>query len=183
MHRGLNDSRAPGARGAQNLAAGIQAGHRWSGYMANPPGGGPTITSDVACTAGSCCQGSHSRHVCDWTGSLPLRVVSICCARLIWAARAAACIHLSSVWQHTMLTAADCANNDVHGTQLLRHGELAPGLTTEEFAMRRQRLAEALPPDSVAILPAPPPKHMAGAVPFPYRPVSRPVLHFLAPPD
>jgi len=49
--------------------------------------------------------------------------------------------------------------------------------------MRRQRLAEALPPDSVAILPAPLPKHMAGVVPFPYRPVSRPVLHLLAPPD
>ncbi len=93
------------------------------------------------------------------------------------------CMHLSSVWQHTMLTAADCANNNVHGTQLLQHGELAPGLTTEEFAMRRQRLAEALPPDSVAILPAPLPKHMAGVVPFPYRPVSRPVLHLLAPPD
>lgn len=57
--------------------------------------------------------------------------------------------------------------------QLLQDGELAPGLTTEEFAARRRRLAEALPPDSVAILPASPPKYIAGVVPYPYRAVSR----------
>lgn len=54
--------------------------------------------------------------------------------------------------------------------ELLRHGELAPGLPAEEFAARRAALADALPANSVALLPAPPLKYMAGVVPYPYRP-------------
>ena len=73
-------------------------------------------------------------------------------------------------------SAAHLPKRNKHATQwlmqLLEHGELAPGLTTAEFAARRQALAEALPPDSVALLPAPPLKYIAGVVPYPYRPVS-----------
>jgi Aminopeptidase P, N-terminal domain len=55
--------------------------------------------------------------------------------------------------------------------QLLRHGEILPGLAAEEFAARREALADAMPADSVALLPAPPLKHRAGVVPYPYRAV------------
>ena len=55
--------------------------------------------------------------------------------------------------------------------QLLDHGEIFPGLTAAEFAMRREALADAMPADSVALLPAPPLKYRAGVVPYPYRAV------------
>jgi Aminopeptidase P, N-terminal domain len=55
--------------------------------------------------------------------------------------------------------------------QLLEHGEIYPGLTAAEFAMRREALADAMPADSVALLPAPPLKYRAGVVPYPYRAV------------
>ncbi len=48
--------------------------------------------------------------------------------------------------------------------QLLEEGELWPGITKAEFAERRRRLAEALPADTVALLQAPPPTYVAGAV-------------------
>lgn len=53
---------------------------------------------------------------------------------------------------------------------MLQAGELLPGLSVAEFVQRRQRLAETLPADSVALIPAPPINYMAGNVPYPYRP-------------
>lgn len=46
----------------------------------------------------------------------------------------------------------------------MAEGELWPGIRKEEFAERRRKLAEALPADTVAILQAPPPTYVAGAV-------------------
>jgi len=65
-----------------------------------------------------------------------------------------------------------CAGQAIWQThpELMAEGELWPGIRKEEFAERRRKLAEALPADTVAILQAPPPTYVAGAVPYPYRP-------------
>ncbi len=49
-----------------------------------------------------------------------------------------------------------------------------PGIRKEEFAERRRRLAEALPPDTVALLHAPPPTYVSGAVRATVRPLQGP---------
>lgn len=54
--------------------------------------------------------------------------------------------------------------------QLLAPGELQPGVSVAEFEGRRRALAELLAPGSVALLPAAPIVHMAGVIPYPYRP-------------
>lgn len=54
--------------------------------------------------------------------------------------------------------------------ELLSEGELSPGLTATEFAVRRRRLAACLPAGTVALVAAPPVTYMSGAVPYPYRP-------------
>lgn len=48
------------------------------------------------------------------------------------------------------------AGQPIHETHptLLKPGELAPGISAAEFQQRRQALARALPPNSVAILPS-----------------------------
>lgn len=48
--------------------------------------------------------------------------------------------------------------------QLLAEGELAPGMMASEFSARRQRLAESLPANTVALVAAPPVTYMSGAV-------------------
>jgi hypothetical protein len=53
--------------------------------------------------------------------------------------------------------------------QLLAPGELAPGLHCSEFAARRQRLAAAIPPTSLAIIPAAAIAYITGVIPYPYR--------------
>lgn len=59
----------------------------------------------------------------------------------------------------------------VHETHphLLAPGELTPGITAQEYADRRSRLASLLPADSVVILPAAELKYRSGAVFFPFR--------------
>ena len=56
--------------------------------------------------------------------------------------------------------------------KLLREGELQPGLSASEFAARRQQLADALPANGVAVLPAASQVFMSGAIPYPYRQVN-----------
>jgi hypothetical protein len=53
--------------------------------------------------------------------------------------------------------------------QLLRPGELQPGVTNLEIAARRQRLCSALPPNTLAVLPSADISYMAGIIPHPYR--------------
>ncbi|KAF3762008.1 hypothetical protein M406DRAFT_342663 [Cryphonectria parasitica EP155] len=52
---------------------------------------------------------------------------------------------------------------------LLKPGELTPGITAQEYHDRRARLAQALPKNAVAILPAAEIKWRSGAVFFPFR--------------
>ncbi|XP_044483038.1 intermediate cleaving peptidase 55, mitochondrial isoform X1 [Mangifera indica] len=53
--------------------------------------------------------------------------------------------------------------------QLMKEGEITPGITAEEYIFRRKRLLELLPEGSVAILAAAPEKMMTDVVPYPYR--------------
>ena len=53
--------------------------------------------------------------------------------------------------------------------QLLAEGEIWPGMAAEEFAARRKRLADGLPPGGVAIIPAASRTFMTGAIPYAYR--------------
>ena len=53
--------------------------------------------------------------------------------------------------------------------QLLAEGEIWPGMAAEEFAARRKRLADALPPGGVAVVPAASRTFMTGAIPYAYR--------------
>jgi hypothetical protein len=53
--------------------------------------------------------------------------------------------------------------------ELLRVGEIQPGIAAEEFALRRQQLAERLPDGGVAVLQASRQVFMSGVVPYPYR--------------
>lgn len=54
--------------------------------------------------------------------------------------------------------------------QLLQPGELLPGVASSEFESRRRQLLELLPAGAVAVIPAAPVVHMAGVIPYPYRP-------------
>ena len=58
--------------------------------------------------------------------------------------------------------------------QLLAEGEIWPGMRAEEFAARRKRLADALPPGGIAIIPAASRTLMTGAIPYAYRQASHP---------
>lgn len=55
--------------------------------------------------------------------------------------------------------------------QLLAPNELTPGISAEEYRLRRQRLADMLPHGAVAVLPAAATTYMAGVIPWPYRQV------------
>lgn len=53
--------------------------------------------------------------------------------------------------------------------QLLKEGEITPGITTEEYISRRKRLLELLPEKSLAIIAAAPMKMMTDVVPYTFR--------------
>ncbi|XP_057515366.1 intermediate cleaving peptidase 55, mitochondrial [Amaranthus tricolor] len=53
--------------------------------------------------------------------------------------------------------------------ELLKEGELTPGITCDEYISRRKRLLEILPEKSIAIIAASPIKMMTDVVPYPYR--------------
>jgi hypothetical protein len=55
--------------------------------------------------------------------------------------------------------------------ELLGPQEIAPGVTLEEYRLRRQRLAALLPPNTMAVLPAAATAYMTGVIPYPYRQV------------
>lgn len=54
--------------------------------------------------------------------------------------------------------------------QLLKEGEITPGITGNEYISRRKKLLELLPSDSLAIIAASPVKMMTDVVPYTYRP-------------
>ncbi|KAL6964629.1 aminopeptidase [Sarracenia purpurea var. burkii] len=54
--------------------------------------------------------------------------------------------------------------------ELLKEGEITPGITSEEYILRRKRLLELLPDKSLAIIAAAPVKMMTDVVPYTYRP-------------
>lgn len=53
--------------------------------------------------------------------------------------------------------------------QLLKEGEITPGITTEEYISRRKRLLELLPENSLAVIAAAPIKMMTDVVPYTFR--------------
>ncbi|XP_047155531.1 intermediate cleaving peptidase 55, mitochondrial-like isoform X2 [Vigna umbellata] len=53
--------------------------------------------------------------------------------------------------------------------QLLKDGELTPGISTEEYILRRKKLLELLPEKSLAIIAAAPVKMMTDVVPYTFR--------------
>ncbi|KAG6546002.1 hypothetical protein Mapa_012665 [Marchantia paleacea] len=53
--------------------------------------------------------------------------------------------------------------------ELLAPGEIMPGIASQEFALRRQKLRQVVPPGSMVILGAATTKQMTDAVPYPYR--------------
>lgn len=56
--------------------------------------------------------------------------------------------------------------------QLLKTGELTPGINETEYEARRIAFIAALPSTSIALLPAAAGVFMAGHIPFPYRQVA-----------
>lgn len=53
--------------------------------------------------------------------------------------------------------------------QLLKEGEVTPGISSEEYVARRKKLLELLPEKSLAILAAAPVKMMTDVVPYTFR--------------
>ena len=53
--------------------------------------------------------------------------------------------------------------------QLLKDGEITPGIMADEYIMRRKRLLELLPENSLAIVAAAPVKMMTDVVPYTFR--------------
>ncbi|XP_007031191.2 PREDICTED: probable Xaa-Pro aminopeptidase 3 isoform X2 [Theobroma cacao] len=53
--------------------------------------------------------------------------------------------------------------------QLMKEGEITPGITSEEYISRRKRLLELLPEKSLAIIAAAPVKMMTDVVPYTFR--------------
>lgn len=53
--------------------------------------------------------------------------------------------------------------------QLMKEGEITPGITSEEYLLRRKRLLEVLPENGLAIIAAAPVKMMNDVVPYTYR--------------
>nr|GMD43801.1 probable Xaa-Pro aminopeptidase 3 [Ipomoea batatas] len=53
--------------------------------------------------------------------------------------------------------------------KLLKEGEITPGITCEEYIMRRKKLLELLPEKSLAIVASAPIKMMTDVVPYPFR--------------
>ncbi|TKY52322.1 Xaa-Pro aminopeptidase 3 [Spatholobus suberectus] len=53
--------------------------------------------------------------------------------------------------------------------QLLKDGELTPGISSEEYILRRKKLLELLPEKSLAIIAAAPVKMMTDVVPYTFR--------------
>lgn len=53
--------------------------------------------------------------------------------------------------------------------QLLKEGEITPGITSEEYTLRRNKLLEVLPEKGLAIFAAAPVKMMTDVVPYTYR--------------
>lgn len=54
-------------------------------------------------------------------------------------------------------------------SQLMKEGEITPGIATEEYISRRKRLLELLPEKSLAIIAAAPVKMMTDVVPYTFR--------------
>ncbi|XP_022719549.1 intermediate cleaving peptidase 55, mitochondrial-like [Durio zibethinus] len=50
--------------------------------------------------------------------------------------------------------------------QLMKEGEITPGITSEEYISRRKRLLELLPEKSLAIIAATPVEMMTDVVPY-----------------
>lgn len=71
------------------------------------------------------------------------------------------------------------AGQPLHDTHphLLGEDEFLPGLTRAEFAQRRAALAEAMPRNSIAVLPGAPPQFVTGVIPHAYRQVRFHLLH------
>ena len=57
--------------------------------------------------------------------------------------------------------------------QLLAEGELVPGISADEFRLRRQKLAQLLPTGSVAVVPSAVTQYTSpgGRIPYSYRQV------------
>lgn len=53
--------------------------------------------------------------------------------------------------------------------QLLKEGEITPGITSDEYITRRKKLLDLLPEKSLAILAAAPVKMMTDVVPYTFR--------------
>ena len=53
--------------------------------------------------------------------------------------------------------------------ELLRAGEIQPGIASTEFAERRRRFADVLPQGGLAVLRSSPQVFMSGVVPYPFR--------------
>lgn len=53
--------------------------------------------------------------------------------------------------------------------QLMKEGEITPGITSEEYMQRRKKLLEFLPENSLAIVAAAPIKMMTDVVPYNFR--------------
>lgn len=51
----------------------------------------------------------------------------------------------------------------------MKEGEITPGITSEEYLLRRKRLLEVLPENGLAIIAAAPVKMMNDVVPYTYR--------------
>lgn len=51
----------------------------------------------------------------------------------------------------------------------MKEGEITPGITSEEYISRRQKLLDLLPADSLAIIAAAPVKMMTDVVPYTFR--------------
>lgn len=66
---------------------------------------------------------------------------------------------------------AAAAGQPTHSThpELLDRGELAPGLHHSELQQRRQNLANMMPPNSMALIPASSLSFITGVIPYPYR--------------
>lgn len=53
--------------------------------------------------------------------------------------------------------------------QLMKEGEITPGITSEEYMQRRKKLLDFLPENSLAIVAAAPTKMMTDVVPYNFR--------------
>jgi len=60
-------------------------------------------------------------------------------------------------------------STDLCSLQLLKEGELTPGISSDEYISRRKKLLDLLPENSLAIIAAAPVKMMTDVVPYTFR--------------